>query len=720
MRAPAIFRLLMVVVATCVVLAVAVSWRGRPDDISATDSAGPTVGAGVVSRTDRPHYVSVVNGIIRYEVSAGRAVSFEGNRIEYGDGVKLTLYGAPAEETGIQESTAVSAERLVAKERDVPVDGDAYESVRLFDEVRVILPNGAEFTSDVLTYRAGELTTRQGVRLRAGGLVVESLVLNYDPDTAVGRLHGEHAATQRPQMGGPVKLWSEAGASGANAVIDLQGNSGSLVYDVDRSVLTLVRRPELLLADAAITGTEISLGLDRTATSITSMEARGGADAVWLRPGADGGYVASGESITVDLVQGQPRGLRVHGDEEGVVRPQFDLAGAGVLHADNMQLGFGDGGGVVARGRAYFLPQSQDGGLEHVRADLLRLEADDLEELLASGNVEISLLGESGAVTFTGPEASFVYRDDAIAEGEWPAGIRYDDTDQGVQVTAGYGAYEPGPGDWVLSAAAPGTLASAPEERPTFRSADFDVDADEISLLAQGGVDLAGRVGARLRGAVINTVGALFGGAPEIEAAADELQVSPNSNRLTFRGNARVWQAGGEQLLRADEITLTPEANELQATGNAFISLVDSPSEDPGRDEPRTLLLTGRRLLVEGSPLRLLVAGDALLELEGEGRTIGGERLAVQLTDDGAWTAMEVFGSVVMTDPAGTGKGAWLEYDADTGLVVIHASDTVPATFDPEQGIVISDREGLRLEWDGDNLEVTAMQNGTTQTVRGG
>ena len=133
MRAPAIIRLLMVVVAMGVVLVVGVSWRSRPDDITATESDGPAIGAEVVSRTDSPHYVSVVNGVTRYEVYAGRAVSFEGNRIEYDGGVKLILYGEPAAETGIQERTVVRAERLVAIERDVPVEGDAYESVRLLD-----------------------------------------------------------------------------------------------------------------------------------------------------------------------------------------------------------------------------------------------------------------------------------------------------------------------------------------------------------------------------------------------------------------------------------------------------------------------------------------------------------------------------------------------------------------------------------------------------------
>jgi hypothetical protein len=73
-----------------------------------------------------------------------------------------------------------------------------------------------------------------------------------------------------------------------------------------------------------------------------------------------------------------------------------------------------------------------------------------------------------------------------------------------------------------------------------------------------------------------------------------------------------------------------------------------------------------------------------------------------------------------MTDPAGRGEGGRLEYNADTGVVIIYAAEGGQATFVNDQDIDIRDREGLRLEWQDEVLTVTAMQNGTTQTVRGG
>jgi len=709
MRARSLIRFAMIAVFVVVVITVFASWRGRPDDITATESVGPDTPEGVVSLTRAPRFTSVVNGVTQYEVFAGRALSFEGGRHQYDEDVELTIYGEPAEEGAPPKVTRVTAVRLEAVEREVPVEGDPYETVRLRDNVRVILPDGAEFTSDSLRFSDDTLSTNQGARLRAGGLVVESRTLNYDPETGVARLSGRHEASQRPQIPGPVKLWSEPAASAPGSGVVIEGSSNNIAYDVTRSSLRLLNRPEIRLPQATVTAAEISLGLDELTTSIKSIDATGRARAVWLQPAGAGEYVASGDVISVQLLEGQPQGLRVSSVSEETPRPRFDLGYEGALRADVIDLGFGggDAGSVVARGRAFFFPEASAGGVTHIKAESLTVGAGGLEEFHADGDVEVLIDGDEGEVAFTGPRARFIYRDNTIAAAEWPAGISYRAADR--EVSAGSGAYQPDSGNWLLEGL----------PRPLFRSQEFDVEADEILLRAEGGVDLRGAVQAQLRGEVIRTVGPLFGGATQIEAAAGELQVN-RDNRLTFREGARIWRAGGDQLLQADEIKLLPAANELQAEGHVFVNLVDPPDEAGGREEARTVLLTGRRLLVADTPLAIVVVGEALLELEGEDRTIGGDRLEVQLSEDGSWDSMEVRDSVVMKDPAGTGEGARLEYNADTGLVVIHASDAVDATFISEQGIEFRDQLGLRLEWEGDTLRVTAMQNGTTQTVRGG
>jgi hypothetical protein len=340
-------------------------------------------------------------------------------------------------------------------------------------------------------------------------------------------------------------------------------------------------------------------------------------------------------------------------------------------------------------------------------------------------------------VSLQGPRACFVIRAAAIAAAEWPAGMRYRDEGKGVSATAGHGALDAATGEWLLrpqaaagdadeSATAPASCvvpgvapaAAAAAQRPRLGAPEIDVEADAVRLHPQGDVSMSGTVGARLMGDAVRTVAPLFGDAAEVRAAAEQLDLRNLGGRLEFAGNARIWQEGGDQLLQADRIDLRPEVDELQADGNVFVSLLQAADPERGRDQPRVVLLTGRSLLVEGSPPLLVMAGEAQLDLEGEQRTIRGGRLSVQLDDNGAWSALEVVDNVVMTDPAGTGQGARLEYDAGSGVVIIHAGPGGQATFVNEQDVDIRDRQGLRLEWVEERVEVHALQNGTTQIVR--
>jgi lipopolysaccharide export system protein LptA len=591
-------------------------------------------------------------------------------------------------------------------ERPVPIEGDAYKEIRLVDNVRAVLPNGVEFLSDVLTYSEGDLRTSAGVRLYVGGLVIESRGLRYDHQTQVGSLAQEHPEPRRPELPGPVRLWSDRDAARpATDTLDLQGHSNDILFDLKLAELTLRGSPELVLSEARLTAAEVTLGLDQSAGGVESIRSRGNARAVWLAATDPGEHVASGELIAVEMSDGLAQGLRVtSGPEEGALRPRFELGEAGELRADSFLLGFGEGAAVEALGEAYFFPADGDTRLDYILADSLTLGAGDLQELRADGGVVIVLAGETGEVSFRGPRAVFVYRDGDVASAEWPAGIQHQD-DDGQEVTSGHGALDSETGDWLLDG----------DPRPRFRSQDFDVEADTVRLRAGGGIDVTGDVEAQLRGDLVRTVGPLFGGADQIEASAEQMYIGED-NRVVFTGNANIWQGEGQYLMRADEISVLAPSDELQATVNVFVTLLD---EDDGSEEARTVLLTGSMLLVEGAPLGLVMAGEALLELEGEGRTIGGDRLEVAFDESGVWDSIQVFGNVVMADAAGTGKGDRLEYDAASGLVVIFAGDSTPATFVNEQGIDIRDREGLRLSYDGDNLSITAMQNGTTQTIRG-
>jgi hypothetical protein len=222
-------------------------------------------------------------------------------------------------------------------------------------------------------------------------------------------------------------------------------------------------------------------------------------------------------------------------------------------------------------------------------------------------------------------------------------------------------------------------------------------------------------VRATLRGELIAMVAPVFGGAAEINARGGVLEVKPDG-RLTFAEGARISQ--GSQLLQAEEIKMLPATDELQASGSVLASLRDADAETPS-GEPAQGTLTGNLLLVEGSPPKLVLAGDATLE-GAEGRTLSGDRIDVLFLEEGGWESIEVHGSAIMVDPAGTAEGDLLTYDPESGVVEIYAAPNAQATFSPREGPDIQDPEGLRLEWSEGTLSVTAMQKGTTQTLRSG
>ena len=739
-----VVRAVMLGLVVLVLVVVWTSWEGRPE-VVATGSVAPP--AGVISETKGPTATSDDNGVTIYELRADLRVrkfleiDGEDREVEeFSGNVNLLIPASPGEDGGLPRATRITAHTLVAVPLSVPVEGMEFESIELLAEeadgsgprgmVTATLPSGVTFSSERLWYRDRRLSTDEGVLLSAGGLMIESRSLRYDPDTGVVRLSGPHPSSQHPELGGSVRLWSDP-SDPMGSALGLQGSAGEILYDAGGAELVLRNAPAIWLPEAELAGAVVLMSLDADATTVRSIMTTGNARAVWLAASSAGEHAVSGDLIEVDIVAGEATGLRVTSEPDSP-RPRFELGDAGVLRADRFELALGDtprspsdacGGAtgvIMACGQAYFFPASPDSGLEHILADVLAAGSGGAEELDATGNVEIQLAGEGEApLIFRGPEARFAYREGALAMAEWPAGVRH--SGDGREVSASRGVYQPGSGDWLLD----GT------PRPRFLSAEFNVEADEVWLRASGGVDLVGAVSAQLLGGeVVQMLGALFGNATQIEAAAESLQVS-GTNALTFKTNASVWEGDGARLLRADEIGIFPGAGEVQALGNVFASLAN-PRAAEEESAPEDVLLTGDRLLVseESSALQLRLVGEASIQTEGEGgRTISGALLVIHFLEEGGWDSMEVFssagagaarGEVVMRDPAGTARGDRLEYDAGSGEVVIYAAPNAPAVFVNDQDIDIRDREGLRLLWDGGNLKIDAMQNGTTQTVRSG
>ena len=793
MSARTIVRSLLALLIIGVLGVVWTSWEARPamDD---GDIRAPR--HGIVSKAKAPTATTIASGLTIGELNADhrvrefREINGERREVEeFSGNVGMVIYKHSEEGESSPEATRLTAHSLTGVPYEVPVEGQQFESIELLAEevagpgpravVSALLPGGVTFSSERLRYRGGRLLTDDGVLFSTGGLVIESRTLHYDPDTGMAQLWGAHPSSQHLDVGGLVRVWSDASNQTA-AMLNLSGSSGEMLYDNASSELRLLNSPALSLPEAELTGAEILIGLDREATTVRSITvtgnaravlpeaelagtqifmdlneeatevrsitASGSARAVWLAAGSAGEHTASGELIVVDIVDGEATGLRVDSDVD-VRRPLFKLGETGVLEADSFDLALGEvprlrsgtcgdvEGSIIACGNAHFFPSSPNSELVHIFADVLATGTGGTEELNAEGNVEIQLVGNGEEpLSFRGPSARFVYEDinqpwpmgdtnGVLTGAEWPDGVRH--TGEGRDVSANSGVYQPGTGDWLL-----GGLP-----RPRFRSDEFDVQAGQVWLRAAGGVDLAGDVNAQLRGEVVRMLGALFGNSTKIQASAESLHVSA-ANALTFNGNASVWEGDGVRLLQADQIQIFPTANDLQATGTVFVSLANPSANTEDESVLNNVTLTGNRLLVQGSPtMQLRLAGEAVVQAKGEGgRTIGGNLLIIRFLEDGGWDSMEVRTQVVMNDPAGTGRGDRLEYDVDTEEVTIYATPvasvaapvvvgapvvpTFPATFVNDEGIEIRDPKALRLLWNAGNLWITAIEKGTTQIVR--
>jgi hypothetical protein len=787
MSARTIVRSLLALLIIGIVGVVWTSWENRPA-VEDGDIGG--LRRDIVSKAKAPTATTIASGLTIGELSADQRVrmfrEINGERREveeFSGNVGMVIYKHSEEGASSPEATRLTADSLMGVPYEVPVEGQQFESIELLAEevvgpgpravVSALLPGGVTFSSERLRYRGGKLLTDDGVLFSTGALVIESRTLHYDPDTGMAQLWGAHPSSRHLDVEESVRVWSDTSNQTAT-MLNLSGTSGEMLYDNASSELRLLNSPALSLPEAELTGAEVLIGLDREgttvrsitvtgnaravlpeaelvatqismnlndeATAVRSITASGGARAVWLAASSAGEHTASGELIVVDIVDGEATGLRVDSDIDGR-RPLFKLGETGVLEADSFDLALGEvprllsgacgdvEGSIIACGNAYFFPSSPNSELVHIFADVLTAGTGGTEDLNAEGNVEILLVGDGEEpLSFRGPSARFVYEDvnqpwpmgdsNGVLKGaEWPDGVRH--TGKGRNVSANSGVYEPETGDWLLEGL----------PQPRFHSDELDVQAGQVRLRATGEADLSGGVNAQLRGEAVRMLGALFGNSTKIQASAESLSVGA-ANTLSFNGNASVWEGDGARLLQADQVQILPAANDLQATGTVFVSLANPIENATDESVLKDVTLTGNRLLVQGSPtMQLRLAGEAVVQTKGEGgRTIGGNLLIIRFLEDGGWDSMEVRTEVVMNDPAGTGRGDRLEYDANTEDVTIYATPVaplgapvipaIPATFVSNQGIEIRDPKALRLLWNAGNLSITAIQKGTTQIVR--
>jgi hypothetical protein len=320
-------------------------------------------------------------------------------------------------------------------------------------------------------------------------------------------------------------------------------------------------------------------------------------------------------------------------------------------------------------------------------------------DLAGQGDVEgASLGGESVELGWTGG---------ALTRGLWPEGVSYRSDEASLEAVLG--EYDAESEEWIMR----GT------PRPTLSADQYDLSADEIKMAQAGGLKATGSVQAVLRGGRVATISPVFGGASSLNVGA-EVMTASNSGNLEFGGGARLWQGG--QHLQANTLAFSGDPAHLEARGNvlAILTPPDGATASESADLPDVapaMTLTGGSLLLEGNPPELRIAQSA--ELVDGDRTITGSPIVVLFDADGAWRAVEVGGDVTMQDPAGIATGTSMSFDPRTEELTILGTADTPAVFTNDQGVDIRDAKGLAFRWDDQDLSITALQQGQTQTVRG-
>ncbi len=711
MQARALLQMVMVAVAAIVLVLVYVQWDSGAQENDALGSApSPPGPEGAVSFTSGLRYTASENGLPIYHLRAGQRLGFANNRSEFGDGVELTLLSQPQEEGAPQETTSIAGERMDLRERPSGSEEDRYDEIRIYDGVRASFAGGIELETEYLVYQNGRLRTDAGVVLRIAGLVIEAQRFRYDTETKRGRVSGRHPDSQDQESGDTVQIHTDDSPSaGAAPRAELQGRAPVLMYDAKSSEMSLLQSPQVDLPEATMLGNEIVLQVDPESNRVQRIEARGNRSRVlWLAAEAPGEHILYSDTITVELDEnGVARALRAVSFDRSP--PRFELGEEGELRGDSIELLLGDAGdgSVVSRGTARYEPQSEDEMLRSLQSGELRIDVGGagVEQLQAADGVEVTLDTSSGeTAALSGPGARFTYQDGELGSADWSSGVRYVSGD--ITVDAAHGAYDQTTESWRLDG----------DPRPRMEAEEYEISADSIVVHADGGAALVGAVVAGLRGDLIASIAPLFGGADEVGAQADMLDIGADG-RLEFRGNARITQ--GDQLLRCEQIRLLSGTPELRCTGNVLVSLVNRGANRDAEDAADEVVFLGDQLLVAGSPPELFLAGNA--SLDAGVRKIAGDRLTMQFSEAGDWQAINVDGAVtMMVDPGGRAEGERLEYDSVSGVVTVFAPPDAEAIFMNSQGIDIRDPEGLRLEWGDGVLSVTAMQKGTTRTVRSG
>lgn len=687
-----ILRLAMIGLAVVVGLAIWARWE--PDPATATDEVerpAPELATGdrdVRSSTSTLDVAQHVDDRQVLHIAAGKLLDYE-------DG--WNIWETP--EVDIMGSDPA------ATDDDVHVTGDTMRTagdVGRFTEVRIIgnvsatLPGGGAFTTRRIDYDAvtGVASNCNRNNLAYAGLDIRSDCLEFA--TSGGANRGNDLRAEDLRMWGDLSFAADPERPGG-LPDGLSGSGSELRFRPGADRVAIDGEANLSFGGTTIRAAALELAVGGELRDLEGVRASGDARLRIDQPDADTDPVLSGDELEIEMRDNTVATVRASGSPA-----RLQLQGQGVLVARSVEMTtLGDTLAIVATGRVEWSRRGEEGtGPRSLSAGTLELTtvAGVLQQLDASDEVVLEV-GDEEEGSFAGPRVSMRWESTQVVAAAWPEGVSLDA--EGRRASAGAARYLPA--GWRLE----GT------PRPTVEAEGLDLAANAIDLRETGEIVAIGDVVGTLGGSRLASGAALFGDAAEVEVRAGIAALGAEGQTQLRESVQVVW---GNQSLVTEDLRLDRDPGRLRALRGVELVASLGPEtapDDPEAAGPQPVTVTAQDMLVEQDSGEIRVAGEA--RLRHAERTIGAERMAILLGEDGGWERIEAEGEVEFREPEISAEGARLVYDLDSGELLLLGDEDTPARFVYGE-LEYRSPEALRVLRQGEELVIEATEAGRTIT----
>ena len=300
-----------------------------------------------------------------------------------------------------------------------------------------------------------------------------------------------------------------------------------------------------------------------------------------------------GDEITLIYGPALPDGRNAPRQVEalGNARILTDLAGEGmrsILEAEQLRLNLGTESAEIESVETLSRGRLEQGALagpwpsRSLDAGFIRIRygsENRIEALAASGDVRLVERSGAGDATYLSTasdalDASFDPQTAGMAELRQRGTFQFNDGSR--RGGAAEARFDPDGGELILEGA-----ATVSDGGSTVSARTITLDRETGRFAARGDVNASVIQSAESDDS--NLPEGIFGAGEPVYAIADSMLSDPQSGRIEYAGNARMWQ--GKNRIDAESISIDRESMALEALGNVLVAWVDDGSQSEERQQ---------------------------------------------------------------------------------------------------------------------------------------